>query len=189
MDFDKTIKTRASIRNYSDKEVKHDKIIDAIEAASLAPSPGNLSFLKYIIVDDEETKTKIAQACQQYFISSAPFLVVICSEKDNVERMYDKRANIYLRQTAGASIENFLLKITEMKLASCWIGAFSETTIKNILKIPEDVEVEAILPIAYPSKTDKSKQKPKPNLGNIVFFEKYGNKFQRPKEKVRQKVQ
>jgi nitroreductase len=189
MDFDKVIKTRASIRDYSDKEVKHDKIIDAIEAASLAPSPGNLSFLKYIIIDDEETITKIAQACQQYFISSAPVVIVVCSEKNNLERMYDKRASKYLKQTAGASIENFLLKITEMKLASCWIGAFSEITIKNLLKVPDEVEVEAILPIAYATKRDDSKQKPKPNLGNIVYFGTYGNKFQRPREKVRQKVQ
>jgi len=189
MDFDKVIKTRASIRDYSDKEIKTDKIIDAIEAANLAPSPGNLSFLKYIIVDDEETITKIAQACQQYFISSAPMVIVVCSEKENIERMYDKRAIKYLRQTAGASIENFLLKITEMKLASCWIGAFSETTIKNLLKIPDEIEVEAVLPIAYATKRDNSKQKSKPNLGNIVFFERYGNKFKRAREKVRQNVQ
>ena len=35
-------------------------MIDAIEAASLAPLPGNLSFLKYLIIDNSETIEKIA---------------------------------------------------------------------------------------------------------------------------------
>ena len=184
MNFDKILKTRASIKNYSDKQVKDDKIIDAIEAASLAPSPGNLSILKYIIIEDKETINKIAKACQQDFIKSAPIIVAVCSESKNVERLYDKRADKYTKQQAGAAIENFLLKITDMKLASCWVGAFSETTVKNILKVEEGIEVEAILPIAYPSKTDKTVQKPKRHLGRVVWFERWGNKYQKRNKNV-----
>tara|TARA_Y100000310_G_scaffold27244_1_gene25919 strand:- start:632 stop:1195 length:564 start_codon:yes stop_codon:yes gene_type:complete len=184
MNLDKTLKNRATIRNYSNKKPKDDKIIDAIEAASLAPSPGNLSILKYIIVEDEEDIEKIAKACQQPFIKSAKVLVVVCSDSKNVEKMYDKRTNMYVRQHAGAAIENFLLKITDMKLASCWIGAFSETTIKNILKIPNDIDVEAVLPIAYESKTKKTKQKSKPDLGNIVYFDEYKNKYKKKPRKI-----
>ena len=182
MNLDKTLKTRASIRNYSDKSVKYDKIIDAIEAANLAPSPNNLSILKFIIVEDEEKINKIAQACQQLFIKKAPVVIVVCSDSKKTEIMFDKRADKYIKQHAGAAIENFLLKITDMKLACCWVGAFSEITIKNTLKIPDNIDVQAILPIAYPHKTDKTKQKSKSNLGNIVFFEEYGNKY---KEKPR----
>ena len=179
MDFNKVIKTRASIKKYSDKNIKDDKIIDAIEAASLAPSPGNLSILKFIIIEDKESINKIAQAAQQPFIKSAPVVIAVCSDSANVERAYDIRTEKYVKQQAGAAIENFLLKITEMKLASCWIGAYSESIIKTALKIPENITVEAILPIAYKHKSDKTKQKPKPNLGNITYFETYGNKYQK----------
>lgn len=184
MDFNKVLKTRVSIRNYSPKKPKYDKIIDAIEAANLAPSPGNLPILKFIIVEDEETIEKIAQACRQPFIKKTQVLVVVCSDSKNVDRMYDERADKYIKHHAGAAIENFLLKITDMKLASCWVGAFSDPTIKNALKIPDEIEVEAVLPIAYPSPIDKTKQKPKPNLGNICYFETYGNKYQKPIRKV-----
>ena len=179
MNLDKALKTRTSIRNYSNKQVKDDKIIDAIEAASLAPSPDNLQILKFIIIDEEETIEKIAKACQQPFIKSAPIIVVICSDKKNVEKMFDKRTEQYIKQHAGAAIENFLLKITDMKLASCWVGAFSETTIKNILKIPDEINVEAVLPIAYESKEKTNKQKSKPNLGNIVYFDEWNNKYKK----------
>jgi len=184
MDLDKVLKQRASIRDYSDKKVKYDKIIDAIEAANLAPSPGNLSILKFLIVEDDEKIQKIAQACQQQFIKKASVVVVVCSDKGNVERMYDARADKYIKQHAGAAIENFLLKITDMGLASCWVGAFSESAIKNSLKIPDEIQVEAVLPIAYESKEKTNKQKPKPNLGNIVYFNEWKNKYKKPVRKI-----
>tara|TARA_Y100000310_G_scaffold27245_1_gene25926 strand:- start:475 stop:1038 length:564 start_codon:yes stop_codon:yes gene_type:complete len=183
MDFDKVIKKRASIKDYSFKKVKYDKVIDAIEAANLAPSPGNLPIISYIIVEDPEKISKIADACQQDFVRNAKTIVVLCSDRDKVDIMYEGKAETYIKQHAGAAIENFLLKITDMKLASCWVGAFSERTVKNVLKIPALIGVEAVLPIAYPTKADKTVQAKKRELGRIVYFEKWKNKFQkRPKE-------
>ncbi|MDD5192736.1 MAG: nitroreductase family protein [Candidatus Nanoarchaeia archaeon] len=184
MDFEKVIKSRASIRNYSDKKIDSDKVMNLIEAANLAPSPDNLSILKFIIVEDKEKISKIAQACQQPFVGTAPVLVIICSDMKNAEKMFDERAGKYIKQHAGAAIENFLLKITDMKLASCWIGAFSDITIKNILKIPDEIEVEAVLPIAYASKTAKTEQKPKHSLIDSCYFEEWNNKYKKPIKRV-----
>lgn len=178
MDFDKVIKQRASIRNYSDKKVDSDKVMKAIEAANLAPSPGNLSILKFIMINDKEKIIKIAQACQQPFVGVAPVLIVVCSNAKSIEKIYDERADKYVKQHAGAAIENFLLKITDMKMASCWIGAFSDISVKNILKIPEEINIEAILPIADIAKIAKIKQKSKPELINTIFFEEWKNKYQ-----------
>jgi len=179
MDFEKVIKQRASIRNYSDKKVDSDKIMVIIEAANLAPSPGNLPILKFIIVEDREKIAKIAQACQQPFIKTAPVLIVVCSDAKNTDRMYNERADKYIKHHAGAAIENILLKITDMKLASCWIGAFSDVSIKNTLKISNEIEVEAVLPIAYRAKTDDTKQKQKPSLMNTCYFDEWNNKYKK----------
>ena len=43
-----------------------------------------------------------------------------------------------------------------MKLASCWVGAFSETTLKHLLKIPAGINIEVVLPIAYAAKSAKT---------------------------------
>lgn len=184
MDFEKVIKQRASIRDYSDKKVDYDAVMKAIEAANLAPSPDNLSILRFIIVEDSEKIAKIAQACQQTFVKDAPILVVVCSDKANTEKMFDERAEKYIKQHAGAAIENFLLKITDMKLASCWVGAFSDVSIKNTLKIPNDIDIEAVLPIAYKSKSEKEKQKLKPELSKVIYFEEWKNKNQKPIRKI-----
>ena len=182
MDFNKVINKRASIKEYSSKKPSEKEIIEIIEAGNLAPSPGNLPICNFTIIENKETINKIADACQQEFIRDVPVLIVICSNGKKVDIMYDKRATTYTKQHTGAVIENMLLKIAELKLASCWIGAFSELTMRNALKIPDDIAIEAILPIGYQAKTDKTKQKQKSPLEPKVFFETYKNK-----EKVKPK--
>lgn len=184
MSFDSLLKQRASIRKYSSKKPSETQIIEIIEAGNLAPSPGNLPILTYTVIEDYEKISKIAQACQQEFIKSAPVLIVVCSHSKNVTLMYDKRAQKYVKQQAGAAIENMLLKITDLGLASCWVGAFADITIRNTLKIPEDIEIEAVLPIGYQLKTDKTSQKQKPPLETRVFFEKYKSKEKLPEIKI-----
>ena len=179
MDFNKVIKLRASIRKFSGKP-KIDEIIQCIEAANLAPSPGSLQILKYIIIEEPKTIREIAEACQQEFIEDAGFVVVLCSNSSNVKKMFDEPEK-YTKQHAGAAIENFLLKIADLGLASCWIGAFSDATLRRMLKIPENIEIEALFPIGY----GKGKQEKKPILDSRIFFEKWNNRFKKSIRRIR----
>ena len=184
MDFTKLTKERASIRKYSSKKVAIEKALEAIDTANLAPSPGNLPIIRYILVEDQDKIEKIAQACQQPFISQSNLLIILCSDSKQIDRLYDKRANTYIKQHAGAVIQTLLLKITDLKLASCWVGAFSEETIQTTLHIPDGISIEAVIPLAYQHGYDKTKQKYKPTLDNRIFFESYGNKHKVPYGKV-----
>jgi nitroreductase len=184
MSFENLAKKRASIRKYyPTKKIKIEELMKIIQVGNLAPSPGNLAIIKYLVVQDPIKIEKIAEACRQEFIKDSPYLILICSESKDIEIMYDKRAKKYVKQHVGAAIENMLLYITEMGLASCWIGAFSDLTIKNLLSIPDSVEIEAILPIANQSKLDHTKQKRKPSLLKRIFFESWGNGYLKPEKK------
>lgn len=180
MEFNKLVKERASIRRYSSKKIRTEEIVKLIETSNLAPSPGNLQILRYVIIENPETIEKISVCCQQRFISQAPVIVVVCSHSENTETAYDKRAKKYIKQHAGAAIENFLLKATNMGLVSCWVGAFSEHSLRRLLRIPDTIEIEAVLPVGYRLITDKTKQRRKPVLQDRVFFEIYSNKYQKP---------
>ena len=70
-----------------------------------------------------------------------------------------------------------MLKITDLGLASCWIGAFSDEMVKRILRIPDEFQVEAILPVAFESKLSKTKQRTKSSLENRIYFNEWRNKF------------
>ena len=124
----------------SNKKVKFEKIVDAIEAANMAPSPGNLSILKFILVENLEIIDKVADTCQQDFIRRAQQVIILCSEPRRVKNIYNEKAEKYTNYHVGAAIENFLLKITDLGLASCWVGYFAEEVLKNVLKIPEETD-------------------------------------------------
>ncbi|MBS3075723.1 nitroreductase family protein [Candidatus Pacearchaeota archaeon] len=185
MEFNEVIKKRASVRSYALKKPNIELVIKAIESSNLAPSPGNLDILRWMIVENKEKIAKIAEASQQEFIKQSQILVVFCSNSKKAKPIYDDRADKYTKHHAGAAIENFLLKITELGLATCWIGAYVDESIRDILKIPENIEIEAIFPIGYQAKLCKTKQKPKLSIFEKVFFEKWGNRYHFPLEKVR----
>lgn len=184
MEFQKLLEKRKSIRNYSNKKVKIDLILKAIEAADKTPCPGNLPVLKFLIIEKPELIEGISEACQQRFIRNAKFIVVFCSDNEKIEIMYEERAKKYIQQHSGAAIENFLLKITEMNLASCWVGAFSELIIKKLLKIPKEIEIQAIFPIAYKNNKIKTFTRRKINLDNRVYFETWKNKYKNKPIKI-----
>jgi len=185
MDLKETIKKRASIRKYSDKKPRIEDVVKAVESANLAPSPGNLAILKYLIIENLDNIEKIAEACQQEFIKEAKILVIFLSESKDTEIMYDKRAKKYVKQHVGAAAQNFLLSLTDMNLTSCWVGAWSEVSLRNILIIPDNVEIEAIFPVGYQMKTDKKKQRIKSRIEGRLYFENWKNKYRRPFEVIR----
>jgi len=174
MDLDKAIKERKSTRKFSHEKPDWRDVIECINSARYAPMAGGDFSLKFILVSDREKIQKIAEACQQDFVAKAHYVVVVCSKPDRTINAYGKRGEIFARQQAGAAIQNFLLKIEERKLATCWIGHFVEEQVKRELEIKDGINVEAILPIGY--SFEKTKPSKKAELDNVLYFEKYGKK-------------
>ncbi|MFA5020014.1 MAG: nitroreductase family protein [Candidatus Pacearchaeota archaeon] len=179
MQLDKAIYERRSIRRFHPRKPDWRKILEAIDAARQAPAAGNLHCLKFILVDDPDKIERIGKACLQQFVSTANYIVVVCSDPTEVIRSYDERGEIYIKQQAGAAIENFLLKITDLGLGSCWIGAFVDEQVKTALRIPENINVEALLPVGYPMNKPVRVPK-KANIDKFVYFNLWNNKYMKP---------
>jgi len=181
MDLDKAIEKRHSVRHFKLTKPDYGEILEAIEAATKCPLAGNIPTLKFILVSDREKIAQLAEASTQDFVASVHYIVVICSNQENCVRSYDKRGEMYSSQQAGAAIQNFLLKITDLGLATCWVGAFSDKIVKRILRIPENIRVEGLFPIGY--EMGKSQQKKKPSLDISVYFDTWKNIYMKPIKK------
>jgi len=172
--LDKIIHNRRSIKKFKSTKPDWREIIECIDSMRYAPMAGNNFSLKFILVDDEKKIAELTKASQQEFMKEAQYVLVICTTPGRTEIAYGDRGKGYLKQQAGAAIQNFLLKITEYKLATCWIGHFVDEQVKDILDIPKDMNVEAMFPIGYPMKRPESKRIIE--LDNVLYFNKYGNK-------------
>lgn len=183
MDLDKAIKTRKSVRRYLDKKPDWRKIIQAIDLARFAPTAGNMFRTEFILVSDKKKILEIKNACQQDFVGEAHYLVVVVSDDTLLTKMYGERAEKFGRQQAGAAIENFILKLSALGLATCWVGYYEENQIKRTLNIPDHIIVEAVFPIGFETKV-KARESKKTALETVLFFDKYKNKYMEPKSRV-----
>ncbi len=174
MDLDKAIKNRRTVKKFKSKTPDWRDVIEAIDVARYAPMAGGNYSLKFIMIKDEESIRVIKDACQQPFIAQSKIIVVVCSDPSRTINAYGKKGEIYTRQQAGAAIQNFWLKLTELGLSTTWVGHFAEDQIKDQLGIPDTCNVEAVFPIGYELEK-KYTRKAKIDLNNVLYFEEYGN--------------
>jgi nitroreductase len=183
MDFDKVVDSRHSVTKFaSDRKVDYRKVVELVNTANKAPLAANHPAVHYIIVRDKEKIKKLVEASTQDFFENVDTIVVICTDYNFLEKSYYDRGKSYGKQQAGAAIENLLLQATNMGLGACWVGAFTDDIVKRALRIPDNIEVEALIPIGI--ELGKGKQKTKPDLDRVMFFDDWKNKFMVGKDMI-----
>lgn len=163
MDVFDAIRERRSIRSYQEKPVEKEKLDKLLEAARLAPSAKNRQEWRFIVVREKEIREKLVDACKgQRFIREAPVVIVGLADP-SVSRWY--------KVDLGIAMEHIALEAVELGLGTCWIGAFYQDKVKEILDIPEDKEVVALLTVGYPK--EEGIKTPRKSLDEIVCYERY----------------
>lgn len=138
MEFKDVINKRYSMRQFQPIPIDEGLLKKAVELAKLAPSAGNLQAYKVFI-----TKEKIAY--------DAPTTFVICADPEKSAGRYGERGkSLYAIQDATIFASYLQLAIVNLGLASVWVGSFRESKIKNLLKIPDNLRVIALIPVGYP---------------------------------------
>ncbi len=175
MELDKAIKERKSVREYLTKRIPEEKLMEVLDAARYAPKAGNLQNFYFIVVKSKKRKEDISECCKnQSWMKNAPIHIVVCNKVKDIKRLYSEQGELFSIQNAAAAMENILLKATELGLGTCWVGALDFVKIQRILKLPDDVRVEAIITLGYPKKIPRTSRKY--DLDKIVYFEEWDKK-------------
>ncbi|HEY9206023.1 MAG TPA: nitroreductase family protein [Candidatus Methanoperedens sp.] len=170
MECIEAIKGRRSIRKFKDSIIKEEIIEELLDAAQMAPSAGNLQARDFIVVSNKITKQKLAQAAlDQSFIERAPVVIVVVANIDRSSRIYKSRGKLYAIQDATAAVMNLLLAAHTKGLATCWVGAFDEYAVSDILGIPPSATPIAIIPVGYSDENPAAP--PRMGLDKVVHRE------------------
>ena len=170
MDIYEAIRTRKSVRSYLSREVPDEVLTRILDAARLAPSANNSQEWRFVVVRDAKTRRAIARAaCRQAFVGEAP-VVLACCAKDNRHVMTCGQLSYPI--AAAIAIDHITLCAAAEGLGTCWIGAFYEEEVKQILGIPPSVRVVALLPLGYPQ-DPKPVRKLRLSLERIVSYESW----------------
>ena len=168
-----TILNRRSVREFTDKPVSKEDINIILNAAHWAPSGLNNQPWRFIVIRDRDTIEKLSK-CTHYsgIVAGAPLLIT--SFLDN-ETSYNRTKDI---EAIGAAIQNMLLTCCELGLGGVWLGEIlnQKEKVNSILECPSHLELMSALAIGEPVPKERtSTRKP---LSEIVFNEKYGQKWQ-----------
>jgi len=199
------IKKRRSIRKYSARKVESDILREVLEAAGWAPSAHNAQPWRFIILINDDLKQELAEAMANAWradmikdgasieirenmatasverFTHAPVLIVACLTMKDMIKYADESRQKCERdlavQSLGAAIQNMLLVVHSKNLGACWFCAplFCKDTVRKVLKIPEDVEPQALITFGYPAeKPSAPSRKP---LQSYSYLDYWGKKL------------
>jgi len=173
MDVLEAVKGRRSIRAFKTRDVSKEIVEKLIDAATWAPSAGNIQPWEFIIVRNPEIKRKLVEAAlDQTFIEEAPVVIVVCANENRSSQGYGIRGKtLYCIQDTAAAIQNIHLAAYSLGLGTCWIGAFMEEDAREILKTPLGVRPVAIIPVGYPAEAPPPHDR-RP-MSQIVHYETF----------------
>ena len=176
MDMLETIVYRRSIRSYKDIPIPRGILSDILTAGQHAPLAGNSQNLRFVVIDDEPLKKKIATACYaQNWMVTAPIFIVICSDVVKIEQLYPSNGQNFGTQNASAAAQNMILLAESQGVSSCWVADFKVKTVKDLLHIPDTYTPRIIIPFGY-----ANEHVPKPakaDLYALTFLNGFGGPY------------
>ncbi|MGI9536975.1 MAG: nitroreductase family protein [Desulfocapsaceae bacterium] len=171
------LRKRRSIRQYTNQKVEVEKLEILIESVLRSPSSRGLNPWEFVVVTNEDTIAELARAKTHgsSFLAGAPLAIAVCADPG--------KSDVWVEDTAIASLL-LHLSATDLGLGSCWIQirsrqhddqTGSETYVKNVLGLEQDMSVEAIVAIGY-SAEEKAGRDSESLLYDRISYERYGNR-------------
>ncbi|MCW4046087.1 MAG: nitroreductase family protein [Candidatus Bathyarchaeota archaeon] len=199
------IKTRRSVRTYSSRPVPLSTLQQVLEAAGWAPSAHNAQPWRFIVLASEAEKQVLAEAMAKAWMTDlakqgvtlevqeslckasverftrAPVLIIACITMEDMDRYADEPRQRVERdlavQSLGAALQNLLLAAHACGLGACWYcaPAFCKETVRKVLKIPEEVEPQALITLGYPA--EKPRTPRRKQLQSYSYRDCWGGKL------------
>ena len=141
--------TRVSTRQFKPRKVESKYIIKILRAAMAAPSACNQQPWEFWVTDDPEIIARLSQVSPYAApVKNAPVVIVPCYRTDTLI------AAPMVEIDMAMSTQNILLEAEELGLGAVMIGIAPieerMKSVKEILKLPENIRAFTIVPIGYP---------------------------------------
>lgn len=126
---------RKSVREFTNDPIDDEVLYNALRVARLAPSAGNRQAYQIVIVRSGVQKQELAAAAiHQEWIARAPVvLVFLADEEQSGHKYHDRGRYLYAVQDATIAAAYAQLALEAAGLASCWVGAFREHAVADIV--------------------------------------------------------
>lgn len=161
MDAIECLISRRSIREYEKDPISRRDIESVVEVSQMASCWENTQPIRYVAVLEKELKNRIADECTKQFpwntknIKNAPALMVLCCIKglsgyEEDGSFSTTKKTHWQSFDAGMAADHFCLAANALGMGTLLMGRYDEEKIKDILKLPENYDVSALIAIGEP---------------------------------------
>jgi len=158
MDFFELIRSRYSVRAYTDRPVEDEKVQQILEAARLAPTAANRQPFRILVIKTAGREDELRRIYSRQWFVAAPYVLCVCGvEAEAWVRNQDGRD--YLDVDAAIVMDHIVLAATAPGLGTCWIAAFDPEAAREVLQLPDGVEPIIFTPLGYPDDRPRAKQR------------------------------
>lgn len=150
-DFSELIKTRRSMRQFTDELLSGDDVKLLLRAGLMSPSSKGLHSYEFIVVEDKEMLTALSRskAVGSDFLAGAPLAIVVLA---------DPRISDVWTEDASVAATNILLQAEDLGLGACWIqlrerqdaeGRPTEDIVKSLLAVPDEMRAVCMIAVGH----------------------------------------
>ena len=163
------MRSRRSVRQYTDEKISDEQIKKIVSAALLAPSGHSKYPCEFIVVKNSETLEKLSH-CRvgvAKMLASAAAAVVVIADKEKSDTVVEDSA---------VAMMNMELMAASLGIGNCWIqvrardaenNSPAEEYLREILKFPENFMCQAVLALGIAAKQPRARELEKLNFSKV----------------------
>jgi len=173
VDIHEIIKTRRSMRKYTDEPVPQEKLDRVLEAIQWAPSWVNLQPWEVVVVDDPATKARLQECVPESnpgrkSLTQAPLILAVCGQQGKSGYYKDQPSTVHgdwVMFDLGIACQNLCLAAWSEGLGTLHLGLLDHHKAGQVLGLPDNVKLYELIPLGTPAKVGTA-----PNRRSIEDF-------------------
>jgi nitroreductase len=163
MDSIAALKTRRSVRAFTDEPVAREVLTDLVDCGRLAATARNDQPWEFVVVTAPQMLSAIAGATDfgKFIARAAACIVVLCGN-----------TKYYLEDGSNAS-QNILVAAHAHGLGGCWVAGDKKPyaeTVRRLVGAPDGFRVVSLLAIGHPAEKPEKEKRP---VEDVLHWEKF----------------
>jgi nitroreductase len=161
------VRTLRAVRAYREEPVPEEVLRRVLEAGRLSASGMNKQPWRFVVVEERATLERLGAALRSGpYVADAAAAIVVAIEPSRLAV-----------SDASRAIQSMLLVAWEAGIGSNWVGFGGLDGVRDLLDIPADLDVLAVLPLGYPADGGGRGAKERKPLAEIAHRGRWGEPF------------
>ena len=163
-DYMELIKTRRSVRKYTNQQIPNEFLNSILESIKWSPSWANTQCWEIITVKEEENKKKLISTISvknpaEKSLGMAPVTLIVCAKMESsgyYKNVSTTKYGDWFMYDIGIISQSISLTAWNFGIGSVIVGMFDHNKTKELFNIPNGFEAVSYITLGYPDHEPKT---------------------------------